>query len=94
LIKDKEVEMGGSTPRILNIDGEIILLVWILKHVSYGLIFLDYFMVEHDEVETCLETGQKRNVKKMVYEYEKEMEPSYMQCEYDFTFKIVTQNYF
>jgi hypothetical protein len=27
LIKDKEVEMGGSTPRILNIDGEIILLV-------------------------------------------------------------------
>jgi YLP motif-containing protein 1 len=60
LIREKEVSLGGSSPRILCLD--------------------DYFMTEVDEITKCPDTGRRIVQKKTVYEYEEEMEKSYMQC--------------
>jgi YLP motif-containing protein 1 len=38
----------------------------------------DYFMVETEEIAKCPDTGRRVVVKKMVYEYEEEMESNYM----------------
>ncbi|XP_014102438.2 uncharacterized protein DDB_G0283357 [Bactrocera oleae] len=59
LIKEKELEMGGTNPRILSID--------------------DYFLIENDYEERCPKTGKKIPKKEVLYEYDADMEETYMQ---------------
>ncbi|XP_053948339.1 putative uncharacterized protein DDB_G0282133 [Anastrepha ludens] len=59
LIKEKEIEMGGSNPRVLSID--------------------DYFLIENDYEERCPKTGKKIPKKEVLYEYDADMEETYMQ---------------
>ncbi|XP_055854369.1 uncharacterized protein DDB_G0283357 isoform X2 [Episyrphus balteatus] len=74
LIKDKEIEMGGQTPRLLSVD--------------------DYFMVENDYEEKCPKTGRKIPKKEILYEYEKQMETTYMQYLIKSFKKTVTDHLF
>uniref|UniRef100_A0A0A1WSQ0 YLP motif-containing protein 1 n=1 Tax=Zeugodacus cucurbitae TaxID=28588 RepID=A0A0A1WSQ0_ZEUCU len=59
LIKEKELEMGGTNPRVLSID--------------------DYFLIENDYEERCPKTGKKIPKKEVLYEYDADMEDTYMQ---------------
>ncbi|XP_037937290.1 putative uncharacterized protein DDB_G0282133 isoform X2 [Teleopsis dalmanni] len=59
LIKEKETEMRGASPRILSID--------------------DYFLIENDYEEKCPKTGKKIPKTEILYEYDPDMEESYMQ---------------
>ena len=58
------------------------------------VIFLDYFMTEHEELETCLGIGQKRKIKIIGYEFEKIMEPIYMRCLVKSFKKTITERLF